>query len=82
MGVDAGFGVTPTVSLPGEILQLSRCRVTFGVLEVKCAGGGGDLEVEVVGGSLVIVGGGGMTPKMSRKFVELAGGPEASIVFV
>jgi cyanophycinase len=35
---------------------------------------------EVAGGALVIVGGGGMPPAVTRKFIELAGGPEALIV--
>ncbi len=32
------------------------------------------------GGALVIVGGGGMPPAVTRKFIELAGGPDALIV--
>lgn len=36
----------------------------------------------VSSGSLVIVGGGGMPRGLMRRFVELAGGPEAPIVFV
>jgi cyanophycinase len=35
---------------------------------------------EVPSGSLVIVGGGGMPADVSRKFIELAGGPDALIV--
>jgi cyanophycinase len=36
----------------------------------------------VPSGSLVIVGGGGMTKDVARKFVELAGGPESLIVYL
>jgi cyanophycinase len=35
---------------------------------------------EVAGGSLVIVGGGGMPEDVTRRFIELAGGPDAPIV--
>jgi cyanophycinase len=35
---------------------------------------------EVKSGALVIVGGGGLPPPVTRKFIELAGGPEALIV--
>jgi cyanophycinase len=35
---------------------------------------------EVVKGALVIVGGGGMPEEVTKKFIELAGGPEALIV--
>lgn len=35
---------------------------------------------EVANGSLVIVGGGGMPAEVTRKFIELAGGPESLIV--
>jgi len=35
---------------------------------------------EVANGSLVIVGGGGMPQEVTRKFIELAGGPESLIV--
>ncbi len=35
---------------------------------------------EVVKGSLVIVGGGGMPSDATKRFIELAGGPEALIV--
>jgi cyanophycinase len=35
---------------------------------------------EVAGGSLVIVGGGGMPADVTKKFIELAGGPDAPIV--
>ncbi len=31
-------------------------------------------------GSLVIVGGGGMPPEVTKKFIDLAGGPDANIV--
>jgi cyanophycinase len=37
-------------------------------------------EPRVPHGSLLIVGGGGMTPEMIEKFIELAGGPDAPIV--
>jgi cyanophycinase len=37
---------------------------------------------ELASGSLVIVGGGGMPPGLLERFVELAGGPDAPIVFV
>lgn len=36
----------------------------------------------VPSGSLVIVGGGGMTKDVAQKFIELAGGPEALIVYL
>jgi cyanophycinase len=36
----------------------------------------------VPNGSLVIVGGGGMPPGLMQKFVQLAGGPDARIVYV
>lgn len=35
---------------------------------------------EVAGGALVIVGGGGMPAEVTKKFIDLAGGPEALIV--
>jgi cyanophycinase len=35
---------------------------------------------EVNSGSLVIVGGGGMPPEVTKKFIDLAGGPDALIV--
>lgn len=38
------------------------------------------LVPEVAGGSLVIVGGGGMPADIGKKFIELAGGPDALIV--
>ena len=37
---------------------------------------------EVAGGSLVIVGGGNMPAAIGKKFIELAGGPEAPIVIL
>jgi cyanophycinase len=37
-------------------------------------------DPEVPSGSLVIVGGGGMPAEVTRKFIELAGGPDAPIV--
>lgn len=37
-------------------------------------------EPKVAQGSLMIVGGGGMTPEMVNRFIELAGGPESTIV--
>jgi cyanophycinase len=37
---------------------------------------------EVPNGSLVIVGGGGMPADVTRKFIELAGGPDANIVLL
>ena len=37
---------------------------------------------EVEKGSLIIIGGGGSTPEMWKRFVELAGGPDALIVVV
>ncbi len=37
-------------------------------------------EPEVPNGSLVIVGGGGMPAEVTKKFIELAGGPDALIV--
>jgi len=37
---------------------------------------------EVKKGALVIVGGGGAGPEIWKKFIELAGGPDAKIVFV
>lgn len=36
--------------------------------------------IRVAHGSLIIVGGGGMTKQMTNRFLELAGGPEAKIV--
>jgi cyanophycinase len=38
------------------------------------------VEPRVAKGSLMIVGGGGMTPEMVQRFIELAGGPDAPIV--
>lgn len=37
-------------------------------------------DPKVTQGSLMIVGGGGMTPEMVNRFIELAGGPESTIV--
>ena len=37
---------------------------------------------EVKKGALVIVGGGGAGPEIWKKFIELAGGPEAKLVFI
>lgn len=37
-------------------------------------------EPKIAQGSLMIVGGGGMTPEMVNRFIELAGGPESTIV--
>ncbi len=37
---------------------------------------------EVKKGSLVIVGGGGAGPEIWKKFIELAGGPDAKLVFI
>lgn len=37
---------------------------------------------ELASGSLVIVGGGGMPPDVTKKFIELAGGPDALIVIL
>ncbi len=37
-------------------------------------------EPKVAAGSLVIVGGGGLTPEIINRFIELAGGPESTIV--
>ena len=39
-------------------------------------------EPVVVKGTLMIVGGGGSTPEMWKRFVEASGGPDATIVFV
>ena len=39
-------------------------------------------EINVASGSLLIVGGGGLTGQMVRRFVELAGGPEATIAIL
>jgi len=40
------------------------------------------LDARVSGGSLMIVGGGAVTPEIRRQFVELAGGPRAKIVLI
>lgn len=40
------------------------------------------LDARVAGGSLMIVGGGAVTPDIRRRFVELAGGPHARIVVI
>jgi cyanophycinase len=40
------------------------------------------LDARVPGGSLMIVGGGCVTPAIRRQFVELAGGPRARIVLI
>jgi cyanophycinase len=39
-------------------------------------------DLRVSGGSLMIIGGGSVTPEIRRRFVELAGGPEARIVVI
>ncbi len=39
-------------------------------------------DARVAGGSLMIVGGGAVTPEIRRQFVELAGGPQARIVLI
>jgi cyanophycinase len=51
-----------------------RTDRTFPPAEVK--------PVEVVSGSLMIIGGGGMTPLMVRTFINLAGGPDATIAIL
>jgi cyanophycinase len=40
------------------------------------------VDARVAGGSLMIVGGGTVTPAIRRQFVELAGGPHARIVLI
>lgn len=40
------------------------------------------LDARVAGGSLMIVGGGAVTPEIRRQFVELAGGPLARIIVI
>jgi cyanophycinase len=40
------------------------------------------IDARVTGGSLMIVGGGAVTPDIRRRFVELAGGPQARIVLI
>ena len=39
-------------------------------------------DARVSGGSLMIIGGGAVTPEIRRRFVELAGGPNARIVVI
>jgi cyanophycinase len=60
-----------------DLVAIRRAAITR-ALETKSPPQPG--EPVVKGGSLVIVGGGGMPVEISKKFLELAGGPEAPIV--
>lgn len=76
----AGRSVREITLKPGEthdLVAIRRAAVARGIEAyppTKWA------EPEVKEGSLVIVGGGGMPSEVAKKFVELAGGPDAPIV--
>jgi cyanophycinase len=56
-------------------------EVGLGSIDSDCAQQA-PVDARVAGGSLMIVGGGAVTPAIRREFVELAGGREARIVLI
>jgi cyanophycinase len=65
---------------PGTVADLTQLRRSA-IARGEAAAANKSVPVpEVAKGSLVIVGGGGMPDEVTKKFIELAGGPEALIV--
>lgn len=64
----------------GERTDLTRWRLAAQARTRPSFPPAQNADPRVGQGSLVIVGGGGMTPEIVNRFIELAGGPESTIV--